>query len=824
MPPTATTTVTATVAIITEEPISSSDGPATGHVVLIILGGLALAFIFVVVTVPILRWRLYGKRRAPSDTQSRASSRRTHIRIPSGKENGQPLLDGQGKHLSVTGQWQGAERKGEASGSKGKQAEGGEIFDEKARMSTLSPDTPVRPPSAVFNWKILSTLPNFSDESLSSLGEPLEAGANNLSPPQASTSTSNVPPPPPPPPPKQDIPTLEIITATNTTASTSRQSTLVGERSNVALVSSPLPLSPDSTVSPLTHAFAGPLSSASSINTVTQSMFRYPSLSTSLASHGASSSASAANHGSNSSHGQLQAAVLPISSGAAGPDTIPVGKNVVDSWWHMAPPMPSIPESSRSPSTPSSDAPDNRTSSGTARLRELFVAVPPPEPGTSSGHLQVASYSTEASSDGRAPRLSMSGSIIVPAPDNSITRQSSAKTHYTFGRPNSLVLTTPMTDSFIPFTAPPALPALPVPPSGMIIPDQNSVPFPASASPGQDQSFETQQRSRQHSNVQLYSRFSTPTISSNGGDADDVSRKRQSYDYPREPSPPLVPTPLAHPPSRPSPILKPQSEIEENASPAPLPTPKLLLRPVSPLGFDDALFSVSRTQTPLPAGGFDASTSQQGSSGAAAATPPMPPVPILPPPPAGKKRRLRRKSTSSSSYSEHSRTASSGTSGSNGSRGSLKARSGSQRMSRRVTFGIPPDTATRATFASASESSTSTNNAPPQIPEPPLPVVEPLRLSSPRRSTFSNANSRMGASESWSAPTSPTGPVTMTGRDTSVSPTSPISPVSGVRRAIRPLPIPPLSPGTSPPLASPPFASRNEEEQPLINAPPDYDA
>ncbi len=183
-----------------------------------VIGGLVLVLIVVFVTVPLLRSRLYGKpRRAPSEkTQSRASSRRTHIRIPSGREVVEPLLDGQGKHLSVTGQWHGADRK-DVEVRNGKKPDRGGM-DEKAGASKLSPDTPIRPPSAVFNWKILTTLPNFSDESLSSLGEPLEPGASKQ--PKASTSASN----PPPPPPKQDVPTLEIITATNTTASTSRQS------------------------------------------------------------------------------------------------------------------------------------------------------------------------------------------------------------------------------------------------------------------------------------------------------------------------------------------------------------------------------------------------------------------------------------------------------------------------------------------------------------------------------------------------------------------------------------------------------------------------
>ena len=77
-------------------------GPLMGHVILGVLGGIAVTIFLVVICVPLMRWRrrggsLISKKTSGSDQQSRASSRCTHQRLPSIQDAVLPLLKGRMK-------------------------------------------------------------------------------------------------------------------------------------------------------------------------------------------------------------------------------------------------------------------------------------------------------------------------------------------------------------------------------------------------------------------------------------------------------------------------------------------------------------------------------------------------------------------------------------------------------------------------------------------------------------------------------------------------------------------------------------------------------
>lgn len=350
-----------------------------------VLGGLALIFFFVAIAVPVIRWR----KRSRSTTQSRASSRRTHARIFSGNNNQDavaPLLE--------------------------EQPPSSMVVNEGAPTPTLAAQNqrttaPSRPPTALLNWKILQTLPNFDNDSdSSSLGNPLEPGEHTF---------------------KEGGPTLRIVDQDRRSAAlppipareeVSRSSTLVA------------PLSP---TSPLINAFQRALT-PSTTDTISHtnsiSTFRYPSLTASSTSKSPAPTIDSQNVASNHPKDPTRTSApswLPKS-------LVPGAENPTqtDSWWRV-PSMPPIPESVGSASISSlqrTSVPKQESPPSTARLRDSNASAGP------SVIRHIGRLSAEFGTGGTAGTLSRSStqrtSQSVAA--SIVERPVSAITHGTFGR------------------------------------------------------------------------------------------------------------------------------------------------------------------------------------------------------------------------------------------------------------------------------------------------------------------------------------------------------------------------------------------------------
>lgn len=137
-------------------PTTNEDGSQLGHVVLGVLGGLSLATLVVVITVPLMRWRWRKQlaREGRSDIESsRAGSRRTHTRIISTQDASLPLL------MEQT------------------QAGAAPEMVTVAMVDGLTAPIQQQQMPSTWQWKILTKLPSFSSDSLSSLGQPLDKSA-----------------------------------------------------------------------------------------------------------------------------------------------------------------------------------------------------------------------------------------------------------------------------------------------------------------------------------------------------------------------------------------------------------------------------------------------------------------------------------------------------------------------------------------------------------------------------------------------------------------------------------------------------------------------
>ncbi|KAI5116124.1 hypothetical protein M0805_004504 [Coniferiporia weirii] len=350
---------------------------------------------------------------------------------------------------------------------------------------------PSRPPTAMLNWKILTTLPNFDEESDSSLG-------NELQPEEQ-------------PPQGKEEPGLRLVDSDRRSAalppipgSESTMPKSINTSRSTTLVS----MSP---ISPLIGAFQRALTPASDSFTRTNSAstFHYPSVapsSTSSRSTAPSADAPAKAPVTDIAHTQpaswVPKALVP------GQESEPSSKTSVphsETWWNKVP-MPPIPESLKSGSASSLGLPaapvihDSPPTS--AHLREAT--------GSSGTQYMHSSFGGTGASLSRSNTQhtghSVSGSIVER------DRPVSVITQATFGRPGQV-------EFFVPTM-----------PSG-----PNTVMFavPPASSTG-----------RTGAEGDGSSTTGLPVL-------DDKAKKasrRTTLELPREPSPPLVTSPLSHPP------------------------------------------------------------------------------------------------------------------------------------------------------------------------------------------------------------------------------------------------------------------------------------
>lgn len=729
----------------------------TGHVVLGVLGGIALVFFVVLIVVPIMRWR--QRRVSSRSTSSRASSRRTHDRVGSAEAHAQaPLLESQ----TVD-----PDNRAPVMSEKGK---GKEIFGSSMMEVPKS-------------WKILEKIPEFDDssDSLSSLGKPIALGEQSFAPtdkaqPERPTilhitaaSSSSIQP---------SHPDLEPHRQETGAPQQSQTATLVNKSSSDAQ----LPTSPTSPTQPLTNAFQRALSlnspnspSAASPST-SGSMFRYPSVAVSEASRSTAPSAGSRSPDPNvpstsevppSRPQQLNLSMLTraptwhqnTQALSSGPNVhlTPAASKTPDARFRKEP-MPSIPESLRSgfsatfpkvntiPPTPPPPV------QPVAKLRELVqgsvLNAVRHSRGFSSdtGVSFAASFDLTRSNTSRTQRTSESAADQEPP--------GSALTHNTFGRPGPPI-TSP--EFYRPPSAQPHLPAQ------QPIAGTSTVPFPVQPSPAVTPGsatgyilYETDGRNA------LQSRFSTDSETTSNPIAtaptSDEDARRRTMSFPREPSPPLIPAPLSHPPlppllrhtgppralptlpphltssSEPGPVLPAGpsnldhglTEGDDEAPPSPsdstesliprIPTPQLTLglRPISPFRFDFGLGSDSRSGTPVPGSSQLSRRSTQKSKASSL--------------PGSLKISKRSRSRSKSREREGSSSAS-------GSKG---------RGSRRVTFGVAPpspDPSSGGGSRPPSRAGSVNVTSPPETsirplpPVPPVPPVPPLPASVSGRPT-----------------------------------------------------------------------------------------
>ncbi|EJD08226.1 uncharacterized protein FOMMEDRAFT_138172 [Fomitiporia mediterranea MF3/22] len=396
--------------VVTVVSIENTDGSATGHVVLGVLGSLAFVFFLVIILVPIIRWRKRrGSARGTSTTESRASSRRTHTRIVSEyhQDAAAPLLEEQ--PITTTGGGMAAVNMNVPMVTQPQQG----VLSDQGRRTT-----PSRPPTALLNMKILQTLPNFDeeDESNSSLGRPLEPDERTF--PEATTDTSGT--------------GVWLVTDAN--------------RRSAALPPIPAPEQPsrDSTLvatspptSPLTNAFQRPPSIAPSESmSIANSLgtFRYPSL--------VSSSSKSSVPTSTALSTPRNTAYTPSPSWMPKSLVPGTGSPVQSETWWRTPSMPPIPESVRSASlssvqqhggleTTTKTKRDSSSPSPAAVLRDTSAEA---GPSTVVRHVRHLSGEATTATLGSLSRSSTQHTNTDRSNKERDERRVSTLTHGTFGR------------------------------------------------------------------------------------------------------------------------------------------------------------------------------------------------------------------------------------------------------------------------------------------------------------------------------------------------------------------------------------------------------
>ncbi|THH05878.1 hypothetical protein EW145_g4482 [Phellinidium pouzarii] len=379
---------------------------------------------------------------------------------------------------------------------------------------------PSRPPTAMLNWRILTTLPNFDDEDSSSERLPRELEGQTAAALEEPSS-------------------IRLVDASRRSASLPPIPGSVSEEykpSNPSRSAAPI-LSAASPVSPLISAFQRALTPSSDFTrTNSGSTFHYPSLgSPSVSSRNALHSTDvlvkSATEGSAQSCSASFVPKLHVSSGL---DSEQSGKALLPSneTWLNKSPMPPIPESLRSGGSMSSlghtsSSLTNPTATPKARLRES-------QGSTGPSFIQHGPYGDTGTTLSRSNTQHTEHSSVAEH-----DRRLSTTTQATFGRPGQA-------ESFSPPFSPTSI----------------FVPSPASAVQG---SMRHQVREGARSLPELDAHLAVP---------DDLTKpnsRRLTFELAREPSPPLTTSPLSHPPVLPA--------LRSGSSPRPIPPTQLETTP-----------------------------------------------------------------------------------------------------------------------------------------------------------------------------------------------------------------------------------------------------